>query len=665
MTIRNGMMAALCAGVLVLTLGCGGGGDDGAQRDLQAQVDMLMDERDAALQAEVAAEAAKAAAEAAQATAEMERDDANVAKGAAEELMRVAQQAQEDAETARQAAEAAETAAETAQQEAETARDVVLRAKTRAENDLAAANASKTMTEGDLAMVRQQLADANTALDTANDNLDTAKDDLATARKEREAAKDAEQQAKIDLARVEGELTALQRQLDQAERDTERAEDRAREAEQETQRVTHQVDADARARGLLTALEAVLEGSTWKTPGNTASAGINDRDTDIELTASPLSGSTRKSGDFYRATLTRTAPGVNPPERKAVAYTDREKSRTFANHYASSINATVGGTTSNPRFVHSTWATNNLNLLSDASMMWISNASRGGHPPKIGETDEDPDDELVSSLSARVHGVSGNYGCYISDSGQACRINVAAVYNDSDDDDRQELESLTITPEENSGGMLYFDPGSGTISLLNVPKPGAPRTTDGEFITFGWWQERPAMSDGTYQAAVFADVSIVNGSPQTYAVSDGTGSAEYEGPAVGLYVDRTSEGGTTIYESGDFTATVILHATFGTGDGAGVKGDVTDFRSTQHGSKDNWHVKLDSNADQSAIIVQSGTSSTGTLDYDFLNRHDNIAATVDDQPIAVTGRFDASIPNVRHIVGAFGAHRTTDPVPSQ
>ena len=92
---------------------------------------------------------------------------------------------------------------------------------------------------------------------------------------------------------------------------------------------------------------------------------------------------------------------------------------------------------------------------------------------------------------------------------------------------------------------------------------------------------------------MFADVSIVNGSPQTYAVSDGTGSAEYEGPAVGLYVDRTSGGGTTIYESGDFTATVILRATFGTGDGnAGVEGDVTNFRSTQHGAKNSWHVEL-------------------------------------------------------------------------
>ena len=42
----------------------------------------------------------------------------------------------------------------------------------------------------------------------------------------------------------------------------------------------------------------------------------------------------------------RTAPGVNQPERKTVVYTDREKTRTFANHYADSIIApsTVGGT---------------------------------------------------------------------------------------------------------------------------------------------------------------------------------------------------------------------------------------------------------------------------------------------------------------------------------
>ena len=152
----------------------------------------------------------------------------------------------------------------------------------------------------------------------------------------------------------------------------------------------------------------------------------------------------------------------------------------------------------------------------------------------------------MSSLSAKVHGVRGSYGCYNSTSGEACKISVAAEYNDvgAPTDAREELESLTITPE--AGGALYFDPGSGTISLLDVQKSGAPETTDEQYITFGWWQERPAMSDGTYQAAVFA---VTTGA----YTSTLTGSAEYEGPAVGLYVDRTSEGGTTVYESGDFT----------------------------------------------------------------------------------------------------------------
>ena len=502
------------------------------------------------------------------------------------------------------------------------------------------------MTEGELAMVRRKLADADTALDTANDNLATAKDDLATARKEREAAKDAEQQAKIDLARVEGELTGLQRQLGQAEQDTQQAEERARQAEQETQRVTQQVDADARARGLLTALEAVLadNGITWAMPDNMASAEINGRNTDIELTASPLQGSTRKSGDFYNATLRRTAPGVNQPERKAVAYTDRERSRTFANHYATSINSGVGGTTSNPRFVNAAWV-GNLRALSI-----VSNPSRGGHPSTIANAADNPDNRMVSSLSARVRGVSGSYGCYDTGSSEACDIVVAATYempSGAPTGAREELDTLTITPEP--GGTLYFDPGSGTISLLNdVEKTGAPPLTDGQYMTFGWWQERPAMSDGAYKAAVFA--AVTGG---TY--SSPSGSAEYEGPAVGLYVDRTSEGGATIYESGDFTATAILRATFG--GTPSVVGDVTNFRTT-HGAK-NWNVKLKD--DNTAEIDQPGTSSDGVWAHSFLDRHDNVA-TADDQPIAVTGRFDVSIPNVRHIVGAFGAHRTTDPI---
>ena len=484
-----------------------------------------------------------------------------------------------------------------------------------------------------------------TAYNAAKTNYDTLNTQVRAALTATNTASLTALQTTVTSLRTQ--VSSLQTQLGQAQR-------QVQDAQTETNTLTQQVDAIPRARGLLTALEAVYDEDDWTVPGNPATARINAKQTAIELTASPLEGSTRKSGDFYNATLKRTAPGVTQPERKTVAYTDLEKSRTFANHYASSIDAEVGGTTSNPRFVNSIWASDNLDLLSVDAAMWISKPSHGGHRATIADDDDSPEAKLVSTLSASVHGVSGRYGCYNSDSGKACKISVAATYANEvgTTATRLELATLIITPEE--GGALYFDPGSGTISLLNVKKEGAPVTMDEQYITFGWWQERPALSDGVYQAAVFADIT-----PNTDH-SGAAGSAEYEGPAVGLYVDRTSDSSTVIYESGDFTATAILRATFD--GGTVVEGDVTNFRTT-HGTK-NWHVELLSAADDdgnTAKIVQADTNSTGAWEHSFLERHDNVA-TADAQPIAVTGRFDVGIPNVRHIVGAFGAHRTTDPL---
>ena len=479
---------------------------------------------------------------------------------------------------------------------------------------------------------------------------------------------------------LEEQLKKAREETEEAERETEAerqrreaADRRAQQAQEQGQQEAQKREAGQRARGLLTALNAVFvnpddnpDGNPdnnpayWATPRDPANAEINDGETDIALTALPLTGSTRKSGNFYTATLSRTAPGVNQPERKIVVYTDREKSRSFASHYASFIASGVGGTTSNPRFNNPDWApAESLDLLSSDAEKWISNPSRGGHLATIADAPIDEGiDKMVSSLSASVHGVSGRYGCHNSMSGAACKINVNAKY-----DTEMELDKLTITPEdEDDGDALYFDPGSGTISLLSVAKTGAPAVTDEEYTTFGWWRERPTLVDGTYLAAVFADVPI----SKTFAVADGTGNAVYEGKAVGLYVDHMFDGSQTVYESGDFTATAILRATFGNSDdGAGVEGDVTGFQTT-HGAR-NWHVKLTKDSDGTAgaaEIVQAGTTnSEGTWEATFLARHENILATVDDQPIAVTGRFDASIPNVRHIVGAFGAHRTTGPVP--
>ena len=620
--------------------------------------------RDAAVKAKTAAETARdesrdgetqakidlIAAQSAQAQAERERDKADAAKAEAE-------QAQAAAETARQEAEAARAAAETARNAANTA-------KAAAEAKLAEALQSKTTTEADLATVRQQLAVANTSLATANANLQTATQNLATANAELtrvkadleetndklDDAREARRQAGLAQVRAEAALAEARRQRDQAEEDTQ-------DAQQEVQRVTQQVDVNARGRRLLMALQAALDSTTWKDPEYAAMVRINERNTGIELTASPLKGSTRKSGNLYTATLTRTAPGVNQPEHKVVAYTDREVSRSFANHYGGFISDDVGGTKTKPRFVNNAWTGD---LLAKPSI--ISRVSRGGHDATIGSEASNPDPEVVPTLAAYVHGVSGRYGCTASD-GTACEVSVAATYQQETGaamNARKQLKTLTIMVTD---GTLYFEPGNARstsqISLLDVRKTGVPAQEDGQYITFGWWQERPGLVDGTYEAAVFANLFPSPGGE--FLISDATGKAEYEGPAVGLYVDITSKDGKTNHEPGEFTATAILRATFGSGTDAGIEGDVTSFKTT-HGNK-NWHVRLLKTADDdnnTAEIVQTGFAGTGSWTSQFLARHDDFDAS-DDQPIAVTGRFDVSNP-VRHIVGAFGAHRTTDPI---
>ena len=554
---------------------------------------------------------------------------------------------------------------------------------------LNAANAEVTRLTTALGTSQTALTTAQTRVSTLETLVGDATNPTATSLRGQIAKLTVDLAAeKATVTVLTSQLSTAQTNLTTAQQQAQQAQQQAQEARQEVAEIERQGDVNARGRGVLTLLKT-FNGTAWGTAGDPAMAQINDKNTAIEITASPLKGTTRTSGKFYTATLMRTAPGVNQPERKTVVYSDREKSRSFGNHYASSIiaPATVGGTKANPRFQNSTWAPSagNLDLVSATSKGLIRNPSLGGNSATIPATIPNPDYDsndpnserrianpntspaakMVSTLSATLHGVSGHYGCYNSTTSKACKVTVGATYAQETGTTETNLEvaTLTITPE--TDGVLYFDPGSGSISLLSVTgEAGAPPTTDEEFITFGWWQETPATPDAegeyTYEAAVFATAT-----GGTYSTA--TGKAEYQGPAVGLYVDLKSEGDMTIYESGDFTATAILRATFGTGADAGVDGEVTDFKTT-HGAKD-WDVDLEKVAIGSATagmakIIQTGADSTGSWTHDFLQRHDNAlpADIADDQPISVTGQFVARIPNVRHIAGAFGAHRTTDPL---
>jgi peptidoglycan hydrolase CwlO-like protein len=493
-----------------------------------------------------------------------------------------------------------------------------------------------------------------------------------------------------NLTALQTTVTSLRSRVSTLETQLGTANQQAQQAQTDTDTLSQQVEANTRGRALLEALGTEAGGTAvFGNPDITPRAKISATGTALKLEASPLTGGTSSvSGNFKgsKATLTRTVPGSGVKQRMVV-YTDREVSRTFANHFGEFI---VDRTASKLRFnanVAGWWeAGENMLDTTGGEMIGrtVSNISHGLRKPA------DPDDASTDttidatppttpkkSISARVLGVSGTFVC--DNNGTACDITVTGTYYQSDHTDRalrSKLATLTLAPPD--GGSLYFQPSSAnsTISLRGNLKVGDTTHTtliDNQYMIFGWWQSIPRNADGMYDVDVFtyayptADAIVVDG-------GGFSGTAEYEGPSAGVYAEErfvTEEefGGVrqSIVESGEFTATVNLRADF---DANAIEGNVSGFR-TDHGAKD-WRVTLNStgNGTGTAAIVQAdipldASTRSGVWGYQFLARHGNSLAenTVGDgQPIAAVGRFDARIENVRHLVGAFGAHRTSQPI---
>ena len=218
----------------LLLAGCGGGGDDGVKQDLEAQLEALMAERDAAKATQQTAEAARAAAEEARATADAARKAADEARATAETERDAAKAAQLEAEAAeaealaaQAEAVAAQTGAEAAQTAAEAARDAAVKAKTAAETARDEARDAKTQAEIDLiaAQSAQALAErrrdaANTAKTTAETARAAALAARQTAETQRDEALAAQTTAENALAEAnasktttEGELVTVRQQL--------------------------------------------------------------------------------------------------------------------------------------------------------------------------------------------------------------------------------------------------------------------------------------------------------------------------------------------------------------------------------------------------------------------------------------------------------------------
>ena len=199
-------------------------------------------------------------------------------------------------------------------------------------------------------------------------------------------------------------------------------------------------------------------------------------------------------------------------------------------------------------------------------------------------------------------------------------------------------------------GTWTFEPGAGQRGIEE----------DTSHLNFGWWIKTPSEVDsgGDY----VYDVEVFSRAVGTIRVDDLgllTGTARYEGPAAGVYVNRTGEGDSLAATHGTFTASAELVANFDKADAdatATLSGEVGAFSGGTE--MDDWSVKLGAvdvatGSGATATGVAGGKTSgtgTGTWSASF---HGGAAGTA---PAGVHGTFNAHS-NTTNIVGAFGADR--------
>lgn len=421
-----------------------------------------------------------------------------------------------------------------------------------------------------------------------------------------------------------------------------------------------QIEATLRGEGVHKALPDAGYGTSGRIP---AADFYGTTTKTFRMQAPPLTGSTsaRAADGTRNATLTQTLGGE---KETIVAYTDREETRTFENQFGEHIKDRQAAKL---QFVPPTTAWPLTNVLSTQKGVVSMTASQLPTLDALLAYDENNlntmRDGTAKTVQASVLGVPGVFGCTTSGN-TACDVEVTATYERT-----ATTSKLTGIQLAAATGDIYFQPTNSktTIKLDGSVTYDGKALKDQEHGVWGWWQRAPASADGAYMIAVFAKAYAAE---DTTRFSGATGSATYQGPAAGIYAEQQHGteidfGGVkkTVTESGKFTATAVLEATFG--DNAAVTGSITGFK-TDHGSK-SWRIEL--NASEARFDLPAGTNlgttHTGSWTHTFLKRHtDSLASNTaaDSQPIAAVGTFNVSIENVRHVLGAFGVRRTTPAV---
>ena len=245
-------------------------------------------------------------------------------------------------------------------------------------------------------------------------------------------------------------------------------------------------------------------------------------------------------------------------------------------------------------------------------------------------------------ISGSLQGAPGNFRCAgtseTAGSGGSCTVDLSGPNN--------------YVFANGTGVEWQFIPMSAT-SKVSIP--------DGEYMWFGWWMREPIETTPNADDAVFNYAANYGGTNEVANVTGATGTATYEGEAIGYYGFYDIEAAENDRSrSGRFQAKATLTADFdATGEGT-LSGSITEFDT-----EPTWSVTLKSQSISSGAVDAPANSVSwsirelprdgGEWEAQFYSNFESPAATA--QPTGVAGAFTAQYGDHRKMIGAFGAER--------
>ena len=549
-----------------------------------------------------------------------------------------------------------------------------------------------TQDELDAAQAAQEEArKAEEAAEAAR--LEAARKADAAQEEEARKAEEAAEAARLEAARkADAAQEAVEEQLRQEQEARQEAEREAAELEEEAGHTADQL-VQANARQVLAGLTAFLDGTgdigngdPAVTPRYRESASVDtapDGVTNPDVTFSGITTGT--SGNWFRTSFSNRAfkftdrldvysdaesPGQVP--FKESIYNDGDEDETVVPRYNPDGNGTTRVIDGEGDVVGS------LKIVDDLLNAAASSFPRSGDAAKLFNLN----DRGKYTIEERRRS--------LLESGEQDYLDPSTLVNDDDDatpytgtyrnvDDHPLRYTYEVRGSLSGASGTYTCASESKMtscSVLNqnnhfrftgpwVFTPTAAssqvRVDDAEFMYFGWWARQDNLN-GMWDFRTFHGPMVGN---RATSIAQLTGTATYQGPAVGQY--SFYQPLTSHSEYGEFSATATLTADFGdiANTGGTVRGTIDQFADHP-----DWTLTLK----QGTIV--GGAIPTGTDDAVSWQIEDEAVAAPDSGtweaafysdlsaearvgtvPNGMAGTFEAEYHHVGRIIGAFGAHK--------